>query len=134
MLGVTMTLLGNAILGNLNKEATSQESLGLAFWRIVIASGIVVIVMGVVNIFAVSEFFCVGRIRTNMFSIELHLPRHEDRPQRTTSALSWCRCGTEGGKRRQWQIKSKILPKVLPPWTKRQSTILLLQLSLLAVK
>ena len=53
MLGVTMVLLGNAILGNLNKEATSQGSLGLAFWRVVISSGIVVIVMGVVNIFAV---------------------------------------------------------------------------------
>ena len=55
MLGVTMILLGNAILGNLNKEATSQESLGLAFWRIVIASGIVVIVMGFVNIVSVSR-------------------------------------------------------------------------------
>lgn len=55
MLGVTMILLGNAILGNLNKEATSQESLGLAFWRIVIASGIVVIVMGFVNILSVSR-------------------------------------------------------------------------------
>jgi hypothetical protein len=57
MLGVTMILLGNAILGNLNKEATSQESLGLAFWRIVIASGIVVIVMGFVNLFSVSICF-----------------------------------------------------------------------------
>lgn len=53
-LGVTMVILGVSILGNLNKEATSQESLGLAFWRIVISSGIVVLVMGVVNIFAVS--------------------------------------------------------------------------------
>lgn len=59
MLGITMILLGNAILGNLNKEATSQESLGLAFWRIVIASGIVVIVMGFVNIFAVSLPVCI---------------------------------------------------------------------------
>jgi len=57
MLGVTMILLGNAILGNLNKEATSQASLGLAFWRVVIASGIVVIVMGFVNLFSVSAYF-----------------------------------------------------------------------------
>ena len=48
-----MLLLGNSILGNLNKQATSQKSLGLAFWRVVIAAGIVVIVMGTVNIFAV---------------------------------------------------------------------------------
>ncbi|KAK2753927.1 hypothetical protein FQN54_007286 [Arachnomyces sp. PD_36] len=51
-LGVTMVILGVSTLGNLNKEATSQESLGLAFWRIVISAGIVVLVIGVVNIFA----------------------------------------------------------------------------------
>lgn len=49
-----MIFLGNSILGNLNKQATSQESLGLPFWRLVIASGIVVLVMGPVNILAVS--------------------------------------------------------------------------------
>jgi len=49
-LGVTMIILGVSILGNLNKEATSQESLGLAFWRIVIASGVIVIVVGAANI------------------------------------------------------------------------------------
>jgi hypothetical protein len=53
MLGVSMLLLGNTILGNLNKQATSQKNLGLPFWRIVIASGIVVIVMGAINLFAV---------------------------------------------------------------------------------
>ena len=54
MLGTSMLLIGNGILGNLNKQATSQKSLGLAFWRIVIASGIVVIIMGTINLFAVS--------------------------------------------------------------------------------
>ncbi|MCJ1361563.1 hypothetical protein MMC16_000663 [Acarospora aff. strigata] len=49
-LGVAMIILGVSILGHLNKEATSQESLGLAFWRIVISSGIVVIVLGFINI------------------------------------------------------------------------------------
>lgn len=49
-----MLLLGNEVLGNLNKQATSQKSLGLAFWRIVIAAGIVVIIMGTINLFAVS--------------------------------------------------------------------------------
>ena len=49
-----MVILGVSILGNLNKEATSQESLGLAFWRIVIASGIIVIVVGAANIVLVS--------------------------------------------------------------------------------
>ena len=49
-LGLSMIVLGINILGNLNKEATSQKSLGLAFWRIVISSGIVVLVMGFVNV------------------------------------------------------------------------------------
>ncbi|KIW60796.1 hypothetical protein PV05_00983 [Exophiala xenobiotica] len=50
MLGVAMVFLGNSILGNLNKQATSQKSLGLPFWRLVIASGIIVLVMGPINI------------------------------------------------------------------------------------
>jgi hypothetical protein len=49
-----MLVLGNNTLGNLNKEATSQKSLGLALWRLVIGSGIVVFVFGFVNIIAVS--------------------------------------------------------------------------------
>lgn len=49
-----MIVLGNNILGNLNKEATSQKSLGLPFWRVVIGSGIVVFSLGFLNIIAVS--------------------------------------------------------------------------------
>ncbi|KEF53958.1 uncharacterized protein A1O9_09753 [Exophiala aquamarina CBS 119918] len=52
MLGFVMIFLGISILGNLNKEATSQKSLGLPFWRVVIASGIVVLVLGPINILA----------------------------------------------------------------------------------
>ena len=40
-MALMMVVLGINMLGNLNKQATSQESLGMAFWRIVIASGIV---------------------------------------------------------------------------------------------
>ncbi|KAL8948247.1 MAG: hypothetical protein Q9183_007704 [Haloplaca sp. 2 TL-2023] len=47
-----MTIVGVSVLGNLNKEATSQKSLGTSYWRIVISSGIIVIIMGVANIFA----------------------------------------------------------------------------------
>ena len=53
-LGITMIVVGVSILGNLNKEATSQESLGKSFWQIVISSGILVVILGVVNLFAVS--------------------------------------------------------------------------------
>ncbi|KAF1811142.1 hypothetical protein P152DRAFT_80316 [Eremomyces bilateralis CBS 781.70] len=51
-LACLMMAIGVNILGNLNKEATSQESIGLAFWRIVIGSGIVVLVIGVFNLVA----------------------------------------------------------------------------------
>ncbi|KAF1986598.1 hypothetical protein K402DRAFT_421068 [Aulographum hederae CBS 113979] len=51
-LGAFMIVIGLNILGNLNKEATSQKSLGMAFWNIVIASGIIVLVLGVFNIIA----------------------------------------------------------------------------------
>jgi len=49
-LGMLMIVLGVLILGNLNKEATSQESLGLSFWQIVISSGILVSILGFINI------------------------------------------------------------------------------------
>lgn len=52
-LGVAMIILGLNILGNMNKEATSQQSLGLAFWRLVLASGVLVFVVGFFNIIAV---------------------------------------------------------------------------------
>ena len=51
-----MIILGVSILGNLNKTATSSESLGEAFWRIVIASGILACIIGLVNIFASYAF------------------------------------------------------------------------------
>ncbi|KAL9016395.1 MAG: hypothetical protein Q9185_006266 [Variospora sp. 1 TL-2023] len=51
-LGILMIILGVSVLGNLNKEATSQASLGTSYWRIVIASGIIIIIMGTANIFA----------------------------------------------------------------------------------
>lgn len=49
-------LIGSSVLGNLNKPATSAESLGLAFWRIVISSGIICIAIGFLNIVAVRPF------------------------------------------------------------------------------
>jgi hypothetical protein len=55
-LGLCMIALGNNILGNLNKEATSQESLGLAFWRLVIGAGIVIFILGWVNVIATYVF------------------------------------------------------------------------------
>ena len=64
-LGIVMLVIGNNTLGNLNKEATSQESLGLPFWRLVIGSGIVVFIFGFLNIVAVSYFYYNTRLQSN---------------------------------------------------------------------
>jgi hypothetical protein len=50
-----MIIIGLNILGNMNKEATSQESLGLPFWRLVVASGILSLVIGFFNVIVVSH-------------------------------------------------------------------------------
>ena len=47
-----MIVLGNLTLGNLNKKATSEKSLGTSMWRTVISGGIVTLIMGIVNLFA----------------------------------------------------------------------------------
>lgn len=52
-LGMTMMVLGCNILGNLNKDATSVENLGLPVWRLVISSGVLTTLMGFFNIVAV---------------------------------------------------------------------------------
>ncbi|RQM04555.1 hypothetical protein DH86_00004412 [Scytalidium sp. 3C] len=51
-LGLSMIILGFNTLGNLNKQATSVDNLGLPLWRIVISSGILASVFGFVNIIA----------------------------------------------------------------------------------
>ncbi|KAK4982260.1 hypothetical protein LTR66_009304 [Elasticomyces elasticus] len=47
-----MVILGLNVLGNLNKPATSPEALGHGFWRIVIGSGILIFILGWLNVFA----------------------------------------------------------------------------------
>lgn len=53
-LGCAMMIIGLNQLGNMNKQATSQQSLGMAFWRLLLASGILTIVIGFFNVVAVS--------------------------------------------------------------------------------
>jgi hypothetical protein len=52
-LGCAMMTIGLNMLGNMNKQATSQESLGMPFWRLLVASGILCIVIGFFNVVAV---------------------------------------------------------------------------------
>jgi hypothetical protein len=51
-LGCAMMVVGLNLLGNMNKEATSQKSLGMPFWRLLVASGILSFVIGLFNIIA----------------------------------------------------------------------------------
>ncbi|KAL0263011.1 hypothetical protein SLS55_001986 [Diplodia seriata] len=51
-LGLAMILLGVNTLGNLNKDATSAANLGMPFWSVVISSGVIILVLGFVNIVA----------------------------------------------------------------------------------
>lgn len=51
-----MIALGFNILGNLNKAATSVQSLGLPLWRVVIASGILSSLAGLFNVIATCVF------------------------------------------------------------------------------
>ncbi|KAH9876069.1 hypothetical protein J1614_003948 [Plenodomus biglobosus] len=51
-LGCAMMVIGLNLLGNMNKQATSQESLGMPFWRLLVASGILAIVIGFFNVVA----------------------------------------------------------------------------------
>jgi hypothetical protein len=54
-LGTSMMVLGFNILGNLNKPEIQQDVIGLPFWRVVIAGGILTSIMGPVNVIAVSH-------------------------------------------------------------------------------
>jgi hypothetical protein len=51
-LAIAMIVIGIQVMGNLNKSAGSQQALGLAFWRIVIASGILIFTLGWINLLA----------------------------------------------------------------------------------
>lgn len=52
-LGLALLALGVNVLGCLNQKAHHADNLGLAFWRIIIGSGILVLILGVFNILAV---------------------------------------------------------------------------------
>ncbi|BCS28942.1 uncharacterized protein APUU_70512A [Aspergillus puulaauensis] len=51
-LAFAMLILGIGALGDLNTKATSQEELGLTFWRIIISAGILALVVSALNVVA----------------------------------------------------------------------------------
>ncbi|SLM40895.1 hypothetical protein LPUS_11751 [Lasallia pustulata] len=112
-LGFLMIVVGVGILGNLNKAATSEQSLGLAFWRIVISSGIVVLVLGVVNIFANYIF------RDTSQGVTARMVRAHGAvaPQK----VDVYRSGTSSTRRKSFHLgRSDTLPSYHPPETRQQ--------------
>ena len=91
-----MIFLGNSILGQLNKEATSQKSIGLPFWRLVIASGIIVFTMGFVNLFTVSGIDAMVTKCILTATTELHLPRRQTASYSPTSPIQRRGCISQG--------------------------------------
>ncbi|KAF1946184.1 hypothetical protein EJ02DRAFT_263554 [Clathrospora elynae] len=78
-LGCAMMVVGLNVLGNMNKEATSQKSLSLPFWRLLVASGILAIVIGFFNVIASFVFRDTSRhITARMVRSRGAMTLHED--------------------------------------------------------
>ncbi|KAI9731727.1 MAG: hypothetical protein M1834_004516 [Cirrosporium novae-zelandiae] len=122
-LGLTMVSLGVLILGNLNKQATSQKSLGLPFWRIVISSGIIVSVLGIANIFASYIF------RDNKMGIPVTARQVRSYGAEATQKV----CSTPSSPRRSFLLRrantSATLPSYSSSETRQQPPRLPLQIS-----
>jgi hypothetical protein len=96
-LALAMLVLGVNMLGNLNKKATNKQSLGLAFWRIVIASGIIIFIMGWVNLIASYVFrdrmkgITARQVRAHGAVAELKTPmtQHSNTPSAPELAQSY---------------------------------------------
>lgn len=58
-LGLAMLVLGIGLLGQLNRQDLSEDRLGLAFWRILIGAGVLILILGIFNIIAV-RLHCFG--------------------------------------------------------------------------
>lgn len=88
-LGLAMIAIGADVLGNLNKPSASQASLGDNIWRLVISSGIILLVLGFVNIIAVSSQV-LSRLLILTSSIELHLLRPQAPCHRPSDPCQRC--------------------------------------------
>ena len=89
-LSLALFVLGIDLLAKLNHDTDTQSALGLPFWRIVIGAGILVAILGLLNIIAVSPP-SLPRSTTSQTNLpmptELHFPRPNPRHQRQTSPL-----------------------------------------------
>ncbi|KAB8228481.1 hypothetical protein ETB97_002283 [Aspergillus alliaceus] len=111
-LALVMMILGVSMLGNLNTEATSQESLGLSFWQIVLSAGILAMIMSVINL-AASFIFADSDIGVTA--------RHV----RMDGAVAPQKVVKRAGSQRSFQLSTDTLPKYSPnSKPRRQSSML----------
>ena len=122
-LGAMMITLGVSILGNLNKEATSQKSLGTPMWRCVISAGIINSIFGIVNIFA-SYIFRQKHLGISARQVRAYGAEAPQRasPYLPTPAMSANTTGKSG--RRSFHLRrSKTLDENLPSYHTRQQSM-----------
>lgn len=87
-----MLILGVSTLGNLNTKAMTQETIGMAFWRIIISAGVLAMVVSVLNVLAVSKSkppICILLTLYLLILPELPLQRPQSRRQRPPRPSLW---------------------------------------------
>ncbi|KAF2864006.1 hypothetical protein K470DRAFT_254331 [Piedraia hortae CBS 480.64] len=95
-LSVAMIFLGINMLGNLNDAALNKESLGLTFWRVVIGSGILIFILGFINL--ISSFVFRDRaqgITARQVRAYGAVAIEKAAQNKASSGLSPLRCSTE---------------------------------------
>lgn len=113
-LGVLMVILGVSILGNLNKTATSQSSLGPHYWSLTIAAGIIVSIIGIVNIFA-SYMFRNKALDITARQVRAH---GSTAPQKVYVSPSTSRSNTSA--RRSFHLNRRTMSETLPSYHTQQ--------------
>ncbi|KAF5667634.1 hypothetical protein FHETE_5692 [Fusarium heterosporum] len=76
-LGASLLLIGSNVLGKLNSPHNTSDKLGLPFWRLILAAGILTITSGVLNIIC-SLIFRDGSINARMIRADGSLARSRD--------------------------------------------------------
>ena len=109
-----MITLGVSILGNLNKEATSQTSLGTPMWRCVISAGILNSIFGIINIFA-SYIFRQKHIGVSARQVRAY---GAEAPQRTSPYCATPATSMKG--RRSFHLRRSKTTEGLPSYHTRQ--------------
>ena len=125
-----MIITAAQILGSLNKESTSQSGMGMSFWQVVVAAGIVCFIMGFVNI-AASYIFRTKSVGVTARMVRAYGATAQQRvgdvyyaansaamkgtPAGTLAATPSVRTAATGTPRRSFSLPTDTLPSYHPP-------------------